>query len=96
VRFLSNISSWLGFSSHLVLGEECSKHGTVERVFVHMPAMTPVDPIDAVRIFVQFSGPAGAWKAVRDLDGRFFGGKTVRARYFDEGNFAKRLFDVPL
>ena len=65
-------------------------------MFVHVSPIPPVDPIDAVRIFVQFSGPAGAWKAVRDLDGRFFGGKTIRARYFDEGNFVKGLFDVPL
>ncbi|PVG02722.1 hypothetical protein CPB86DRAFT_870121 [Serendipita vermifera] len=77
------------------IGDECSKHGTVERVLVHMPEH-PVDEGDAVRIFVQFSGPAGAWKAVRDLDGRFFGGRTVRARYFDEVKFARRLFDLPL
>jgi splicing factor 45 len=79
----------------LATGDECSKHGTVERVLVHMPEH-PVDEGDAVRIFVQFSGPAGAWKAVRDLDGRFFGGRTVRARYFDERNFGNRLFDLPL
>jgi len=55
-----------------------------------------MDPVDAVRIFVQFSGPAGAWRAVRELDGRFFGGKIVKARYFDEGDFARGHLDVPL
>lgn len=44
-------------------GEECSKHGIVQRVFIW-----PGTP-KGVRIFVVFSGMVGAWKAVRELDG---------------------------
>lgn len=70
------------------IGEECSKHGYVQRVFIW-----PHGP-DGVRIFVKFSGMAGAWRCVKELEGRFFGGKTVRARYypldeFEKGNYMK-------
>lgn len=49
----------------------------VERIVPHAVTPPPADPTEAVRIFVVFSGPAGAWKALKDLDARYFGGRKI-------------------
>lgn len=65
------------------IGEECSKWGIVERVVLHMVEPQPEDPAECLRVFVVFSGLAGAWRATKELDGRMFGGRKIVSRYLN-------------
>ncbi|WVF71550.1 hypothetical protein IAT40_006358 [Kwoniella sp. CBS 6097] len=78
------------------IGEECSKYGIVERVVLHMVEPPPPEPSECLRVFIVFSGMAGAWRATKELDGRFFGGRKIRATYFDEARFDGGDRDGPL
>ncbi|XAO23895.1 hypothetical protein I312_102680 [Cryptococcus bacillisporus CA1280] len=78
------------------IGEECSNYGIVERVVLHLVEPPPPEPEECLRVFVVFSGMAGAWRAVKELDGRFFGGRNIKATYFDETRFDKGDRDGPV
>ncbi|GAA5948564.1 hypothetical protein JCM3765_004927 [Sporobolomyces pararoseus] len=74
------------------IAEEANKLGVVERCAV---VVVPLEDDEEgaggereeVRVFLVMSGLAGAYNAVRSFEGRFFGGRTVRARYYDEEAF---------
>ncbi|XP_062012618.1 DNA-damage-repair/toleration protein DRT111, chloroplastic [Rosa rugosa] len=69
------------------VASECAKYGTVTRVLI-FEITEPNFPVDeAVRIFVQFERPEETTKALVDLDGRYFGGRVVRASFYDEERF---------
>ncbi|KAK7317932.1 hypothetical protein RJT34_02569 [Clitoria ternatea] len=71
------------------VGSECAKYGTVTRVLI-FEITEPNFPADeAVRIFVQFERSEETTKALIDLDGRYFGGRVVRASFYDEEKFSK-------
>ncbi|KAH7544586.1 hypothetical protein FEM48_Zijuj01G0001500 [Ziziphus jujuba var. spinosa] len=71
------------------VGSECAKYGTVTRVLI-FEITEPNFPVDeAVRIFVQFERSEETTKALIDLDGRYFGGRVVRASFYDEERFGK-------
>ncbi|KAG4087899.1 hypothetical protein H8356DRAFT_1057618 [Neocallimastix lanati (nom. inval.)] len=68
--------------------EECEKYGVVERCLIYeVKGNVPDD--EAVRIFIKFSKLEEANKAYNALNGRFFGGRKVKAKYFDENRFAR-------
>ncbi|XP_046819651.1 splicing factor 45 [Vespa crabro] len=61
--------------------DECNtKYGDVARVIIH--EVIEATPEDAVRIFVEFKRIESAIKAVVDLNGRFFGGRQVKAGFY--------------
>ncbi|XP_058071577.1 DNA-damage-repair/toleration protein DRT111, chloroplastic [Magnolia sinica] len=71
------------------VASECAKYGTVTRVLI-FEITEPDFPVDeAVRIFVQFERSEETTKALIDLDGRFFGGRVVRASFYDEERFGR-------
>ncbi|KAF3859420.1 hypothetical protein F7725_021819 [Dissostichus mawsoni] len=63
--------------------EECEKYGKVIAV---------VPDEDAVRIFLEFERVESAIKAVVDLNGRYFGGRIVRACFYNLDKF--RVLDL--
>lgn len=66
--------------------DECNtKYGDVVTVVIH--EVPNVVPEESVRIFVEFKRIESAIKAVVDLNGRFFGGRQVRAGFYNQERF---------
>lgn len=61
--------------------EECNNYGQVLRVLIHMT------PTQDVRIFVQFDRSDDAKLACRALNQRYFAGRVVHAKLYDEEQF---------
>ncbi len=47
----------------------------------------------AMEVMALLGAQESAMKAVIDLDGRFFGGRNVKASFFDESDFQNRNLD---
>mmetsp|Transcript_1976 Transcript_1976/g.5462 ORF Transcript_1976/g.5462 Transcript_1976/m.5462 type:complete len:434 (-) Transcript_1976:16-1317(-) len=67
--------------------QECSKYGPVESCKIVEVADPSVSDTHAVRIFVKFGRHESAEKALADMNGRFFGGRNVRATLFSQERF---------
>jgi splicing factor 45 len=73
--------------------QECeSKYGPASSVLVFECAGSAMPASEAVRIFVAFRSQTSAAAAIAGLNGRFFGGRPLVAKRFDEGRFRK--FDL--
>ncbi|XP_052180841.1 DNA-damage-repair/toleration protein DRT111, chloroplastic [Diospyros lotus] len=71
------------------VGSECAKFGTVTRVLIFEITEPNFPAEEAVRIFVQFERSEETTKALIDLEGRYFGGRIVKATFYDEERFNK-------
>ncbi|OMO73871.1 hypothetical protein COLO4_26828 [Corchorus olitorius] len=71
------------------VGSECAKYGTVTRVLIFEITEPNFPAEEAVRIFIQFERSEETTKALVDLDGRYFGGRVVKASFYDEEKFSK-------
>lgn len=67
--------------------EECAKYGKLVKCVVRECKGAPDK--EAVRIFLEFEKVEAASKAYKDMNGRYFGGKVVKARFYDEEKYEK-------
>ncbi|XP_040269266.1 splicing factor 45 [Bufo bufo] len=65
--------------------EECEKYGKVSKCVIFEIPGTPDE--EAVRIFLEFERVESAIKAVVDLNGRYFGGRIVKACFYNLDKF---------
>ncbi|CAK1541963.1 unnamed protein product [Leptosia nina] len=74
---------------HHEIRDECGKWGRVQRVVIYNERQSEHDdPLQAhVKIFVEFAEPDEASAAASALEGRYFGGRTVRAALYDQDLF---------
>jgi len=74
--------------------EECHKYGEVNKCVIF--EIPDAEPEDAVRIFIEFKSMPSAIKALVDLNGRFFGGRKVKATFYNLDKFRRLdLADEP-
>lgn len=65
--------------------DECGKYGIVNRVIIYQERQSEDDDADIiVKIFVEFSSPHESAKARDSLNGRYFGGRIVKAELYDQ------------
>merc|ERR1712039_641890 len=65
--------------------EEAGKYGKLKRCVIKEIKGLPDD--QAVRIFLEYENIEGAKTAFVDMNGRYFGGRVVKARFYDEQHF---------
>ncbi|XP_070545275.1 poly(U)-binding-splicing factor PUF60-like isoform X3 [Ptychodera flava] len=68
--------------------EECGRFGTVNRVIIYQEKQGEEEDAEViVKLFVEFSLPAEAEKAIDSLNGRWFGGRLVKAETYEQVKF---------
>ncbi|XP_059167700.1 splicing factor 45-like [Physella acuta] len=74
--------------------EECTKYGKVNKCVIFEIPENPEE--ESVRIFVEFERMESAIKALVDLNGRFFGGRVVKACFYNLDKFRRMDYNGPV
>ncbi|CZT08723.1 related to DNA-damage repair protein DRT111 precursor [Rhynchosporium graminicola] len=70
------------------IGDECAeKYGRVERVYIDHHGTAP-------KVFVKFTSPLSALRAVNALEGRIFNGNTISALFYETERFEQGQYDL--
>ncbi|EMR10154.1 hypothetical protein PNEG_01428 [Pneumocystis murina B123] len=96
VILLTNVSELETVDDELSqeIGDECNKsYGKVERCFIYKN-MNSTLASDIVRVFVLFTDTISALRAVNALNGRLFGGKEIKVRFYDFDKFENGEYDA--
>lgn len=67
--------------------DEAGKYGKIRGCKIL--EVTGAEDEEAVRIFLAYEEKAAAAKCHADMDGRYFGGRTVHARFYNEEHYLK-------
>merc|ERR1712023_336204 len=68
------------------MGEEAAKYGNFKKCVIKEIKGAPDSK--AIRIFLQYEKVDAAAKCYADMNGRYFGGRVVQARFYDEQRFS--------
>eukprot|EP00736_Rhodelphis_marinus_P004981 Rmarinus@m.16149 len=71
------------------VSDECQKFGDVDHVVIYEEDQSDTGDV-IVKIFVKFHSMDEATNAAESLDGRWFGGRQISAKFYDESKFARR------
>lgn len=74
--------------------EECTKYGKVNKCVIFEIPNVPEE--EGVRIFVEFERIDSAIKGLIDLNGRFFGGRVVKACFYNLDKFRRMDYISPV
>ena len=69
--------------------EECSKFGLIEKCLIH-----EMKHDQSIRIFIKYENVSSAKNGMNGLNGRFFGGRIVTAKYYNQETFDQRNYNA--
>ncbi|KAF6026168.1 PUF60 [Bugula neritina] len=72
---------------------ECSRYGSVERVIIYQERQGEEEDAEViVKIFVEFTSQSEVERAVAALNGRYFGGRIVKAEKYNQDLYQAKDF----